>query len=144
MGVAVAALAHQPPVFAMGIDLEQARTLPAEDAALVLSAAERLRLDSHPDPDALATVLWSAKEAAFKAWSTALGGLPDVDPVEIMVVPDDEASLAFATIGIVSSFVVHAAGALAGRVSPIGALHGFVHVSDGWVFSIVTDLNVRP
>lgn len=140
MGVAVAALAHQPPVVAMGIDLEQVRALPAGDAALVLSAAEQPRLGSHPDPDALATVLWSAKEAAFKAWSTALGGLPDVDPVEIMVVPDDEVSVAFATTGVVSSFVAHPTGALARRVSPIGALHGFVHVSDCWVFSIVTDL----
>jgi len=121
----------------MGIDLEQAGALPAEDAALVLSAGERARLDSHPDPDALATVLWSAKEAAFKAWSTALGGLADVDPVEIVVVPDDAAA-AFATTGAVSSFAVQAAGALAPRVGPIGDLHGFVHVSLFWVFSIVT------
>ena len=30
-------------------------------------------------------MLWSAKEAAFKAWSGALGGLDHVDPTEIEV-----------------------------------------------------------
>jgi 4'-phosphopantetheinyl transferase EntD len=106
---------------------------------IVLSTAERLLLESRADPDALAAVLWSAKESAFKAWSAAMGGLPDVDPIEIEVALEPEALLRLdsAASETTSTFVVQAAGALAGRVAPVGLLKGTLHVAQGWVFTLV-------
>jgi 4'-phosphopantetheinyl transferase EntD len=65
----------------VGIDLELDRALAPDDAAYVLNAAERARVASSSDPASTATVLWSAKEAAFKAWSEHVSGaLPSVQP----------------------------------------------------------------
>jgi 4'-phosphopantetheinyl transferase EntD len=74
----------------VGIDVERSGGLDPDDAALVLDDAERARVAAHERPAWLATLMWSAKEAAFKAWSTyTAGGLGRVDPVDIHVEVDE-------------------------------------------------------
>jgi phosphopantetheinyl transferase (holo-ACP synthase) len=66
----------------VGIDVEGIRALPWSDAASVIEEAEEAAArDLDLDP----TVLWSAKEAAFKAWSHACGAMPSVDPIDMRV-----------------------------------------------------------
>jgi len=109
---------------AIGVDLEIAGALPAVDAAEVLDDAEAAGIGLDPWPDRLATRVWSAKEAAFKAWSTALGGLNDVDPRQIHVelVPDVR---------------VTATGSLADRTRSVGPLIGTSLERGSWVVSLV-------
>jgi hypothetical protein len=77
-GVAVAvAVPARGPVLALGVDIDVAGSLPADDAELVCSAAERRLLaaaGSSRSADELATQLWVVKEAAFKAWDASTGG----------------------------------------------------------------------
>jgi 4'-phosphopantetheinyl transferase EntD len=85
-GVAVAAVSRTcRPV---GIDVERSGALALEEADLVLTASEVKLAAGASDPAAITTMLWSAKEAAFKAWSTAAGGLEGVDPVDILIEAD--------------------------------------------------------
>ena len=93
----------------VGVDVERAGALALEDAVLVLDERERAAAAAAPDAAAMATVLWSAKESAFKAWSTAAGGLAGVDPVDIHI--DVTATQLRAT----------ASGGLAGQPSLAGA-----------------------
>ena len=81
----------------VGVDVERAGALALEDAVLVLDEREREVASAAADPAAMATVLWSAKESAFKAWSTAAGGLAGVDPVDIHI---DIAGVADPRLGI--------------------------------------------
>jgi 4'-phosphopantetheinyl transferase EntD len=82
IAIAVAAPATAGRV-GIGVDVESVCGLSVEDARVVLSADEiaRVAAGSPHDP----TIVWSAKEAAFKAWSHAAGPLPPVDPVDIAV-----------------------------------------------------------
>jgi 4'-phosphopantetheinyl transferase EntD len=73
---------------AVGIDVERSDALSVEEAELVLTPAELDFAAGAADPAAMATLLWSAKEAAFKAWSGASGGLNGVDPVDILIDAD--------------------------------------------------------
>jgi len=66
----------------VGIDLEVAAVLDLEDAEFVLDQDE-LRFASL-EPGRLPTLLWSAKESAFKAWSAAKG-IQGVDPRTIHI-----------------------------------------------------------
>ncbi|HEV8299263.1 MAG TPA: 4'-phosphopantetheinyl transferase superfamily protein [Acidimicrobiales bacterium] len=125
---AVAAAAADADIGALGIDLERDAALSATDAALVLTARERGDIAAHQQPDRLATLMWSAKEAAFKAWSTATcGGLGTVDPVDISVDVDDADH----------SLRVHATGALSGPVDSVGVLRGAFAYSDGYVLTLL-------
>jgi len=71
---AVAAVSAVGVHDAVGIDIEERRGLSLDDAALVLHVDEHDVASRSTDPSDTATLLWSAKEAAFKAWSTASGG----------------------------------------------------------------------
>lgn len=85
-GVAVAAVRRVTaswPRSGIGVDVEVSHALPLIDAEAVLTADELAVVRSGALPDA--TVLWSAKEAAFKAWSHAAEGLAGVDPRDIVV-----------------------------------------------------------
>jgi 4'-phosphopantetheinyl transferase EntD len=85
-GVAVAAVSQScRPV---GIDVERSAALALEEADLVLTDSEVELAAGAPDPAAITTMIWSAKEAAFKAWSTAAGGLRGVDPRDILIEAD--------------------------------------------------------
>jgi 4'-phosphopantetheinyl transferase EntD len=76
-------------VAVIGLDLDRSGALPADDAAAVCSPAERRVLEhapAGPERDALATLLWVAKEAAFKAWDPWTdGALWGVDPALLAV-----------------------------------------------------------
>ncbi len=81
-GLAVAVVAPQASSLGLGVDIEAIGALPWDDAASVFSDDEvRAGREAGVDP----TVVWSVKEAAFKAWSHAADGLPPVDPREIVV-----------------------------------------------------------
>jgi 4'-phosphopantetheinyl transferase EntD len=117
-GIAVAAATATPPLFALGIDIELEAALPASDASWVMSSDETLLLRCGPgQADRLATRLWSAKEAAFKAWCTAVEeDLDGVDPRDIVVRPSPNE---------VPSFEVEAIGELArGPVGRASRLDG--------------------
>jgi 4'-phosphopantetheinyl transferase EntD len=85
-GVAVAAVGCRRR--AVGIDVERSGALTLEDAEAVLAPAELELATRATEPAVVTTVIWSAKEAAFKAWSGACGGLTGVDPVDILVSAD--------------------------------------------------------
>jgi len=92
----------------IGIDVEAAGALEVDDAVGVLDLDERSAATSAED----ATLRWSAKESAFKAWSMVSGGLDRVDPRDLHADPAIDGEL-----------TVTATGALRGRVRPI-VLHG--------------------
>jgi 4'-phosphopantetheinyl transferase EntD len=127
-GVAVAVVVTRSRArAAVGIDVEVSGALRVRDAELVLDAQERALVAAHPQPDWLATLLWSAKEAAFKAWSAATGGLGRVDPVDISVTVDEEA----ATVAVVAT------GPLSQAVDPFGAAVGAYREADGLLLMLV-------
>lgn len=79
--VAVAVVRASATGGAVGVDLEAAGGLTFDDATLVLGDDELAWARGRPDADAAVTLVWSAKEAAFKAWNeAAAGALPPVDP----------------------------------------------------------------
>lgn len=123
-GVAVAVVAAAGR--AVGVDIEVAGALSASDAIHVLTDAELAIVAADAAPDRLTTRLWSAKEAAFKAWSTALGGVAGVDPVDIHV-------------ELSPGLQVRAGGELADRVRSIGSLHGSSIEHGEWVLTLVAD-----
>ena len=92
-GVAVAAVTPTAERRGIGIDIEEVGALDPTDAELVLDPSERAAVAAAADPAALATLIWSAKEAAFKAWSNAGGGMAGIDPVEIHVEIDPASRL---------------------------------------------------
>jgi len=97
-GLTAAVVAPADRAAAVGLDLERASALDPDDAAVVLTARERALVRAAADPAALATVLWSAKEAAFKAWSGSAGGaLAALDP-QLVEVDLDLASGRFAAV----------------------------------------------
>jgi 4'-phosphopantetheinyl transferase EntD len=85
-GVAVAAVGFRHR--AVGIDVERSGALPLEDAVAVFAPAELEQAARAAHPAAVTTIIWSAKEAAFKAWSGACGGLTGVDPIDILIRAD--------------------------------------------------------
>jgi len=100
----------------VGVDVERAGALGLEDAALVLDEREREVAAAAPDPAEMATVIWSAKESAFKAWSSAAGGLAGVDPVDIHIEVDGARLRATATGGLRGQPVLDGARIDAGGV----------------------------
>lgn len=101
-------LAHARTV---GIDVEVRSALDPADAALVMCDHEQRFVGVDADR---ATRVWCAKEAAYKAWCTALGHeLDQVDPRNIVVTQTAPAAVR-----------VDAQGELASRVASIGMLVG--------------------
>ena len=136
-GIALAAVracrsSTRSRVAAVGVDIEIAGALPATDAGLVLDATERAAVAADRRPDHLATMIWSAKEAAFKAWCEATdGGLGTVDPVDIHV--------EFGPLrdGL-RAVRVHANGSLATPVAPVGPVTGWCAETGGYVLVVVS------
>jgi 4'-phosphopantetheinyl transferase EntD len=126
---AVAIVASSRTCVAVGVDLERAAALPHTDARLVLDERECAALDDHAQPDWLATLVWSAKEAAFKAWSSATNGaLGTVNPVDIHVDVDERAK----------TLTVDAAGTLGSVVKGLVPSRGFYAEAGGRVLTLVT------
>ncbi len=93
-GYAVAVVSDDDVSGAIGVDIDEAEALPARDAAVVCSDTERQAIDRHqdgPSRDAFATLVWTAKEAAFKAWDGwSDGRLWGVDPALLAVECTDD------------------------------------------------------
>ena len=102
-------------VLAVGVDVERGSALSWHDADAVLGSAESA-IARHRGADP--TVLWSAKEAAFKAWSHARGAMPDVDPLDMRV-----------ELRGGGRIVVSATGGLAGSLAAAGVPRSV----EGWV-----------
>ena len=111
--LAIAVVSRIDDATAIGIDVERFDALSVLDASFVLQEDERaLAVD---DPST-ATLLWSAKESAFKAWCTGLDvDLDHVDPRDIHIQLHDTDRAAF---------VAQATGPLRERVAAIGPLRG--------------------
>ena len=95
-GLAVAAVSTTARHLAVGVDVERRGALPLADALVVLSRRERALVVGLPgrEADELATALWSAKEAAFKAWDAWSGGLlSGVDPTDLTIEPQPGGAL---------------------------------------------------
>lgn len=84
-GVAVSVVRRTdlPSGQGLGVDVEVSGGLPLDDARVVLTPRELAGVGSGALPEP--TVVWAAKEAAFKAWSHAAAGLGDVDPLDISI-----------------------------------------------------------
>jgi 4'-phosphopantetheinyl transferase EntD len=130
---AIAAICRQgPSCTALGVDIELSGALGAADAQLVLDRREREVVGHGNRADWTATLIWSAKESAFKAWSTATaGGLDTVDPADIHVELDEDAR----------TFTVEASGQLGKAVRPCGDVVGAYTEAEG---RIVTMVVLRP
>jgi 4'-phosphopantetheinyl transferase EntD len=116
--LAVAVAARVESVRTIGIDVERHDALNVRDAAVVLRDEE---LEFVGDDSSRATLLWSAKESAYKAWCTGLDvELDRVDPRDIRVTVLDSVA-----------HQVDALGELHDRVATIGALQaGSVRLDD--------------
>lgn len=107
--LAVAVAAPKSAIFSLGVDIELTAALPTEDASYVLSEFEQSFVTS----DALATVVWSAKEFVYKAWCTAIGAeLASVDPRNIEIKLDG------------NHFSATALGDLSSQLEPLGIIRG--------------------
>jgi 4'-phosphopantetheinyl transferase EntD len=128
--LAVAVASRRELAVTVGIDIERHDALDPHDAELVLTAGEREFAGGDP---VATTLLWCAKEAAYKAWCTALDiELDAVDPRDIHVTAIAPAACR-----------VDARGALAARVASIGALDGAWHRLDGLVTTLAWKLAPR-
>jgi 4'-phosphopantetheinyl transferase EntD len=128
--LAVAVAAPLDAVTTIGVDVERHDALDAADARLVLTEDERLFVARDAGR---ATRIWCAKEAAYKAWCTALGAeLDGVDPRSIVVTPSAPAAVR-----------VDARDDLARRVAEIGALQGRAQRVGDLLVVVVWKLSVR-
>lgn len=125
--LAVAVAAPRDLAQTVGIDVERHDALDAGDATLVLTDDEQ---EFAGGDNGVTTLLWCAKESAYKAWCTALGvALDAVDPRDVHVI-------AVAPSGL----RIHASGALARRVASIGTLEGGWRRVDDLVLTLVWKL----
>jgi len=91
-GYAAAAVAPLPRISAIGIDAEPDAPLPDGVLDLVTTPAERKRLavaDLEPDSPNWDRLLFSAKEAVYKAWFPLVGEWLDHQEAEILFDPQD-------------------------------------------------------
>lgn len=125
---AAAAVAPHDAVGGLGIDLEPAEPLPEELLPLVVTAAERERLGR--GGALLARVLFSAKEAVFKAQFPRSGAFLDFPDVEVELRPD-------------GTFDARLAAA-AGPFAPGFVLPGRWRVDEGLIATAVTLARTDP
>ena len=91
-GYAAAAVGLLPRISAIGIDAEPDAPLPNGVLDLVATPAERNRLavtQLEPDSPNWDKLLFSAKEAAYKAWFPLVGEWLDHQEAEIVIEPQD-------------------------------------------------------
>jgi 4'-phosphopantetheinyl transferase EntD len=91
-GYAAAAVGPLPQISAIGIDAEPDAPLPDDVLELVATAAERDRLAAtRPEPDGpnWDRLLFSAKEAVYKAWFPLVGEWLDHQEAEVSFDPRD-------------------------------------------------------
>jgi 4'-phosphopantetheinyl transferase EntD len=92
IGYAAAAVGTHPPIFAIGIDAEPAAPLPDGVLDLIATPAEQDRLARiQPEPDSphWDRLLFSAKEAIYKAWFPLVGEWLDHQQAEILIEPQE-------------------------------------------------------
>jgi enterobactin synthetase component D len=123
---AVAVTGRLAPALTVGVDIEAADALATTDAHVVLRADEQMAAARAARPDDMATLLWSAKEATYKAWSARWrGAIEPVDPLDIAITVTGE------------RIEARAHGALAAVVGP-ATLTGGWSAADGHVLTVVT------
>jgi 4'-phosphopantetheinyl transferase EntD len=91
-GYSAAAVGLFPPISAIGIDAEPDAPLPDGVLDLVATSAERNRLavtELEPDGPNWDRLLFSAKEAAYKAWFPLVGEWLGAQEAEIVFDPQD-------------------------------------------------------
>jgi 4'-phosphopantetheinyl transferase EntD len=101
-GYRACAVARSTQVAALGIDAEPDRPLPAAVLAAVATRAERAWLDERMSAAPRVrwdTLLFSAKEAAYKAWFPLTGATPGFTDVEMTEPADGRFTLHLLTTG---------------------------------------------
>ena len=86
-GVALAVLAPSAHCAGIGLDIEPDAPLPSEILPLIARPIEAAKIAADPDPDAMARLIFSAKEAAYKCQFPASQTLLGFDAFEIEVDP---------------------------------------------------------
>jgi 4'-phosphopantetheinyl transferase EntD len=86
-GYRACAVAHARDVRALGVDAEPRAPLPGGVLDAVASSAERRALAAHPEGVPWDRLLFSAKEAVFKAWYPLTGRELGFDDVELRIDP---------------------------------------------------------
>jgi 4'-phosphopantetheinyl transferase EntD len=89
-GYRAAAVAHASQVAALGIDAEPNRALPDEVLRAISTAEERARLRELASADSKVCwdrLLFSAKEAAYKAWFPLAGRLLGFEDANVVINP---------------------------------------------------------
>ena len=84
-GYCAAAVARRKSIAALGIDAEPDAALPDDVFALITRPEERTWLHGRPDSLHWARVIFSAKEAVFKAWSARTGQWLDFAEIRIAI-----------------------------------------------------------
>jgi len=84
-GYRACAVARSSDVRALGVDAEVQAPLPEQVLDIVTSPAERHALAAHPDGPPWDRLLFSAKEAVFKAWYPLTGRELDFEDVELRI-----------------------------------------------------------
>jgi 4'-phosphopantetheinyl transferase EntD len=123
----VAAVSRLTDHRTVGVDLEHDGALEVDDARLVLTPAELRWVLACSQPERAATLVWSAKESAFKAWSSASGGLYGVDPLDVHI--DVQADT--------NTLAASAGGALANKTYPLAGAYA---TASHMVVTLLTDL----
>ena len=86
-GYRACAVAHARDVRALGVDAEVQAPLPEDVLDAVASPAEQRALAAHPGGLPWDRLLFSAKEAVFKAWYPLTGRELDFEDVELRIDP---------------------------------------------------------
>jgi 4'-phosphopantetheinyl transferase EntD len=79
----IAAVAMQEHYAALGVDVEPATPLASDLFEVICTPAERAWLDDQPDPGLMAKVIFSAKEAVYKAQYPLTGKMIGFDAVTL-------------------------------------------------------------
>jgi 4'-phosphopantetheinyl transferase EntD len=111
-GYRACAVAHAAKIRSIGIDAEPAERLPEGVLEVIATRSERTWLRAQDCPPHMDRVLFSVKEAVFKAWSALTSRPLDFDDVEV--------------VSERHTFVARLP-----RGGPLQAIHGWWRVTDG-------------
>lgn len=131
----------------LGLDIERVRAMPAGSWRYYLSEAERDWLAEHPLGPHSDLIVWSLKEAAFKAWG---GRSRALRPLELRLTVGQPAVMAYAGEQVFARWAVRNAWCVAVAAAPPGLgwlneldLRAFLPVADNTEFTGILRLEAQ-